>query len=266
MTRRAFMTLALLLVFAALAPAVEPVRWTLTVDGIEREALVYLPSKAGDGPAPVVFGFHGHGGTARNTARTFAFQDHWPEAIIVYMQGIPTPGKLSDPEGKRNGWQHDAGDHGDRDLKFFDAVLAKLRSEQKIDERRIYATGHSNGGAFTYLLWAQRPDVFAAFAPSGASGRAVRSIKPKPAMHVAGERDELVKFAIQQRAMDHVRSTNGCEAAGATWAPQCTLYSSPGGTPFVAMIHGGGHKYPAEAPPLIVRFFKEHQLPVKAAP
>lgn len=266
MNRCMAMVGALVIVASAVAAfAAEPVRWTLDVDGLKRQALVYLPAQADEAPAPVVFGFHGHGGTAANSARTFAFQQHWPEAIVIYMQGVPTPGKLSDPEGKRNGWQHDGGDHDDRDLKFFDAMLAKLRAEHKIDDRRIYASGHSNGGAFTYLLWAQRPDVFAAFAPSGAGGRAVRTIQPKPAMHIAGEQDPLVKFTMQQRVMDHIRKTNNCEAPGIDWAPHSTLYASPTGTPFVTYIHPGGHKYPAQAPPLIVRFFKEHQLPDKPA-
>jgi polyhydroxybutyrate depolymerase len=234
-------------------------RMTWTVDGTEREALVYLPKKTQD--APVVFGFHGHGGSSANAARSFAFQRHWPEAVIVYMQGLPTPGRLTDPEGKRNGWQHDAGDQNDRDLKFFDAVFATLKEKHRIDPSRVYATGHSNGGGFTYLLWAQRPEVFAAVAPSAAASRAVRQLKPKPAMHIAGKNDELVLFSWQQGAMDAVRKINGCGDSGEAWAKDCTLYPSQSGTPFIAFIHKGTHKYPVEAPPLIVRFFKEHKHP-----
>ncbi len=55
------------------------------------------------------------------------YHKHWPEAIVVYMQGLNTPGALTDPDGKRPGWQKTFGDQGDRDLKFFDAVLATLR-------------------------------------------------------------------------------------------------------------------------------------------
>ena len=44
-------------------------------------------------------------------------------------------------------------------------ALASLRHTYNIDDDRIYATGFSNGGMFTYLLWAKRPNVFAAFAP-----------------------------------------------------------------------------------------------------
>ena len=241
---------------------VEPVRQEWTIDGVAREAIVYRPAKESDAAAPVVFGFHGHGGTMRNAARTFQLERHWPEAIVVYMQGVNTPGRLTDPEGKRPGWQHNPGDHDDRDLKFFDAVLATLKKDHKVDEDRIYATGHSNGGAFTYVLWAARPDVFAAFAPSASGSRLALQLKPKPAMHVAGTEDPLVKFAMQERVMQALRAQNGCETEGKEWAKDCTLYPSSKGAPFVTFIHGGDHKYPAEAPALIVRFFKETSRPM----
>jgi polyhydroxybutyrate depolymerase len=245
----------------AVACAAEPIREEWRIDGVTREAVIYVPTKRSDVAAPVVFGFHGHGGSMRNAARSFRLHEVWPEAIVVYMQGLPTPGRLTDPEGKLPGWQHDPGDKDDRDLKFFDAVLKTLREKYKIDEDRVYATGHSNGGAFTYLLWAERPDVFAAFAPSAAGSRSVLKLKPKPAMHIAGEKDPLVRFAGQERTMQVVRRINGCQDTGQEWAKDCTLYSSDKGAPLVSFIHSGDHKYPAEAPALIVKFFKEHSRP-----
>ena len=144
-------------------------RWLeFKVDGVMREALVYAPSAAKTTASPLVFVFHGHGGGSRQAARSFAMNQHWPEAISVYMQGLNTPGRLTDPEGRKPGWQSGAGDQHDRDLKFFDAVLARLKQDYQVDEKRIYATGHSNGGSFTYLLWAERGDVLAAVAPSAA--------------------------------------------------------------------------------------------------
>jgi polyhydroxybutyrate depolymerase len=260
------LALAAALSWTTLSAAADAVRREWTVDGLEREALLYLPATRAEGGAPVVFGFHGHGGSMQNAARSFRLHELWPEALVVYMQGVPTPGRLTDPEGKRNGWQHDAGDHDDRDLKFFDAVLKTLTDEHKIDGNRVYATGHSNGGAFTYLLWARRPDVFAAMAPSAASSRSIRALEPKPAMHIAGENDQLVRFAVQELAMQAVRRLNGCQETGETWANGCTLYASPTGTPFVTFIHAGGHRYPAEAPALIVRFFKEHVRAAVSSP
>src|SRR5262249_30641551 len=47
---------------SALPAGVERVE--LTVDGVSRVALVYAPASAKTERTPVVFGFHGHGGTA----------------------------------------------------------------------------------------------------------------------------------------------------------------------------------------------------------
>lgn len=248
------------------AIAEEPARREWQVDGVTREALVYVPAEAKTTAAPVVFAFHGHGGTMRHAAATFAFHKHWPEAIVVYMQGLNTPGRLTDPEGKKPGWQSTVGDQNDRDLKFFDAVLATLKQDFKVDDRRIYSTGHSNGGGFTYLLWAARGDVFAAVAPSAAVGaRQLKELKPKPVLHVAGEKDELVKFEWQKLMIDRLRKLNGCDADGAPWEKICTQYSSSTNTPVVTLVHPGTHKFLAEAPPIIVKFFQQHSLAPPAA-
>lgn len=243
------------------APGLPPgfARWELTVDGVQREAYVYAPTNAKTVATPVVFVFHGHGGTALSSARAFPIHRVWAEAISVYMQGLNTPGRLTDPEGKKPGWQKTLGDQDDRDLHFFDAVHARLKRDFKIDTARVYSTGHSNGGGFTYLLWAERCDLFAAMAPSAAvAPSSLPKLKPKPALHMAGEKDPLVKFEWQQRTMDAVRKLNGCDEEGVPWAKECTLYPSKTGTPFVTWIHPGGHIVPHGAPEVLVKFFQEH--------
>lgn len=248
----------------ALAQNATPLERQWKVDGFERVALVYVPAQTTPAVAkrPLLFAFHGHGGTMWNAANKFGYQRIWPEAIIVYMQGLPTPGALTDPAGRGNGWQKFAGDQNDRDLKFFDAVLASLKKEYPIDEKRVFATGHSNGGAFTYLLWAERGESLAAVAPAAAiAARSLPHLKPKPALHVAGERDPLVRFPAQKRTIDAVRTLNGCTEEGKAWATAGTLvgtlYPSTKGMPFVSLIYPDGHAFPDEAPALIVKFFKE---------
>jgi polyhydroxybutyrate depolymerase len=237
-------------------------RMEWTIGGVTREALIYAPPAARSAPCPVVFAFHGHGGTMGNAAAKFACHRYWPEAIAVYMQGLHTPGALTDPEGKRSGWQKTFGDQDDRDLKFFDAVLATLKTDYRVDARRIYATGHSNGGGFSYLLWAARGNVLAAIAPCAAAAKwEFRPMfKPKPVFHMAGENDPLVRFAWQRLTIDEVRKINGC-GAGKPWGEHCTLYPSPAGNPVVTYIHSGGHELPSDVPPVIVKFFKEHPKP-----
>jgi polyhydroxybutyrate depolymerase len=240
----------MMLLTLLLALDAERVEWK--VDGVAREALVVVGSREA---APVVFAFHGHGGSMQNAQRSFGIEKHWPEAVVVYPQGLPTPGRLSDPEGKRPGWQHAVGEQGDRDLKFFDAMLATLKDKHKIDEKRVYATGHSNGGQFSYLLAGARREALAAIAPSAAAGG--RFVKePCPILHVMGTKDPLVTPAMQERTIAAMKTLNACEETGKDWDKGCLLYASPKDAPLVTFIHDGDHKYPAEAPALIVKFLK----------
>lgn len=298
LSRRLFLSLCLgsITIVSTLA-AEEPARREWTIDGVTREAMIYVPASAKTNAAPVVFAFHGHGGNMRNTVRSFHIHTLWPEAIVVYPQGLNTPGRLTDPEGKKPGWQHGLGAEGDRDLKFFDAMLASLKKDYKVDAKRIYSTGHSNGGGFTYLLWAARGDTFAAFAPSASAASFLRpdlaeqvtaelekragkneakeakaeakepdasklNLKPKPIMHFGAENDPLVKFAWQKATMDRLREFNQC-GEGKPWKDEkgATIYSSKIGAPVVTYIHDGQHKFPANAPDLMVKFFKDYAQP-----
>src|ERR1700675_1535874 len=77
---------------------------TWKVDGATRQAIVYSPSKLA-GKAPLVFSFHGHGDTALNFEGV-GLQDAWPEAVVVYPQGL-----ASSRDGAP-GWQGEAGRGG----------------------------------------------------------------------------------------------------------------------------------------------------------
>jgi len=261
MQRAFFLLVSLLMLASPFARAAEAdgfQQMSFTVDGVTRTALVYVPPTAKTVSTPLVFVFHGHGGNSQQAARSFGMDRQWPEAISVYMQGLNTPGQLTDPQGNRPGWQAAIGDQEDRDLKFFDAVLARLKQDYVVDAKRIYCTGHSNGGGFTYLLWLARGEVFAAVAPSSAAAKYVDKLSPKPALILGGQNDPLVKFVWQERTMAAVRKVNGCAATGEPWDKQCTLYPSNGGTPLVSCIFPGGHQFNPAEPALIVKFFKEH--------
>jgi polyhydroxybutyrate depolymerase len=235
----------------------ETIRWT--VGGVERQALVFAPSTSSKEKSPVIFAFHGHGGNMQFAARGMHFQDSWPEAIVVYPQGLPTAGVVLDREGIQPGWQHRPGQEQDRDLKFVDAMLETLRQKYSADDRRIYATGFSNGGLFTYVLWSQRPDIFAAFAPGGAALLpSVQLTQPRPAFHYAGQNDRLAAFAKQEKTIEEIRKLNGCASQGASCGTNCTLYPSASGSPVETFIHSGGHLYPPPVTELIAQFFHDH--------
>ena len=240
---------------------------TWTIDGVKRTALVRVPSGA-TGQLAVVFGWHGHGGRSTHSAGRWGYAEIDTTSILVFPQGLPTVSPLVDKEGRMPGWQTSVDSEGGRDMKFFDAMLADLKKEHAVDDRRIFSMGHSNGAAFSYLLWQARPDVLAAIGSVAGSmrgdGKPTTSL---PVIHVAGEKDPLVKFAWQKATFAAVRRINGCSEEGRPWAKEgvleATLYPSSKGAPLVTAIHAGGHEYAKGSTELIVRFFKENPKSAK---
>ena len=189
-------------------------------------------------------------------AQHAGLQNEWPEAFVVYPQGVPTPTSV-DPEGLKPGWQRRPSEVGDRDLKFVDAIMAKLRAAYPVDESRVFVVGFSNGAFFTYLLWKERPQLFAAFAPVAGKSELVGTLTvPKPAVQIGGERDQIVTLSDVKKAMATVRKLNGCSAEGEPCGPGCVRYPLSKNAPVVNWIHPGPHVYPPRATPLIVNFFK----------
>ncbi len=122
------------------ARADEPLMMKIDVENQPRVALIFAPKgEVKDGEKiPIVFVFHGHGGTPAMIAKRMKLPEAWPEALFVCMQGLPTPGLVGDPMGRQSGWQFKPGEQGDRDLKFFDALLAQI--EENIRSTRIAST------------------------------------------------------------------------------------------------------------------------------
>src|SRR5687768_3917475 len=75
------------------------------IAGTRRDAVVYVNAQqAPAGGAPLVFVFHGRGGQAERAAARFKLHEHWPEAVVVYMQGLPGAAGVQDPAGNQPGW------------------------------------------------------------------------------------------------------------------------------------------------------------------
>lgn len=132
-------------------------------DGIQREYLLYVPSSyTGNSPVPLVLNFHGYTsdyfqqfvyGSFTELAETDNF-------IIALPQGT------KDPYGFR-GWN--VGKTSIQitvdDVGFTEALIEEISSTFSIDEKRVYATGMSNGGDLSYVLACQLGDKIAAIAP-----------------------------------------------------------------------------------------------------
>ena len=168
--------------------------------------------------------FHGRGDNIQN----FQFTNMhlaWPEAIVVYFQGLPTRGGLSSAGRPRRARMTTA------TCGSSTSHWRHSRDRFKVDEARIYSTGFSNGAGFTCSCGPSGPSVFAAFAP--VAGRLRPSVQPreaKPVFHVAGTADETVPFCKPARGDRPGQACGRGPLARATACGKgCTTYRSPGG-------------------------------------
>ncbi len=223
---------------------------TLDVDGVSREATIYAPSVKSEHP-PVIFAFHGHGGKAKSAARSFDFMKEWPEAVVVFPQGLATKTK-NDPEGARAGWAPQRSETN-KDLRFFDSLFAKVQKDYSFDAKQVFVMGHSNGGGMTYLLWQMRADKITAFGPSAATGGG-RVSTAKPAFIVMGETDQTVDPKGQKQSIEAVIGLNKNDKTAKSLAKFVSSY--PGIVPVATYVHPGGHKFETDAIPWMAKFFK----------
>ncbi len=235
---------------------------SIEVNGIIRNAEIYIPSNINNALHPIVFAFHGHGGSMKSAALRFHIEKFWPEAIVVYPQGLNTPTNLVDPEGKFPGWQSSVDDQNGRDIEFFDKLFQYLNSNYSVDKTRIYSIGFSNGAVFTYVLWAARGNVLAAVAPIAGilpSKEDRNKLEPKPVFLVAGRKDPLVKFSWQMEMANIVLNINKC-GVGRIINNNVNEYDSIIDAPVKTYINNSGHEIPEESLSYIIEFFKEHML------
>jgi len=243
-----------LMPFGVESSSAEIMRWQ--VNGATREAIVQAPDTAATGePLPLVLSFHGYGDNMENFQHTNVHVV-WPEAVVVYFQGLERS-VFRARQGLR-GWVTEPGP-SNRDLALVDVAVASLKERFRIDDDRIYATGYSNGGGFTYLLWSERAEMFAGFAPVAARLRdGVRPEVPKPVFVIAGDRDRVVQFEDQQASFELAIDVNNVRDESMECGSGCTLYGATTGTPVMVWIHQGAHVYPRGSSEGIATFFRRY--------
>lgn len=130
---------------------------SMVVGGLTRTYLVHVPpSYTGATAVPLVVDIHGWTSTAeqqRALSGFLALSDA-RGFIVTYPQGVG------------NAWNGGVCcNQTPTDVEFIRALVARMETEAKIDARRVYVTGLSNGGAMTHRLACEAADLFAAAAP-----------------------------------------------------------------------------------------------------
>ncbi|HXX94685.1 MAG TPA: esterase, partial [Planctomycetota bacterium] len=85
------------------------------------------------------------------------------------------------------------------DLAFIDELLVEVARRHPVDEKRIFATGISNGGFFSHWLAAHRSEKIAAIAPVAGGmapvlAESFRPAKPVSVLVIQGTEDPIVPY------------------------------------------------------------------------
>jgi polyhydroxybutyrate depolymerase len=174
---------------------------SLKVGDLERRYVVHVP-KGYDGkkPVPVVIMFHGGGGTAKAAMKETGWADKADQVgfLAVFPEGsAPDPSKPGNFRTNPQTWndgsgRFHAGEKHIDDVRFTNALLNDLIARFKVDQRRVYVTGFSNGSSLVYRLGAELAPRLAAIAPVASSGLKVKEPKlsrPVPMITIQGSAD-----------------------------------------------------------------------------
>lgn len=250
-----------------------PVTVVWKVDNCYRQALVFAPTaNTPNGKHPLVFAFHGHNETMQYASVKMNIQAAWPEAIVVYPQGVDSPSG-SDQEAELSGWQRRKDQRspaklpvGNRDLDLFDTMVATMKQKFKVDDTQIFAAGFSNGSNFAYLLWAERSKVIAAIGEiAGGLDEKEQLSSPLPVLAIIGKNDKKNTPEHQKLTVDKAKIADNIIEPGQRCEPHnkhiesCRLFRSTTHTPVKVIRHDGGHEIPSWAGEQMVRFFKNHE-------
>jgi polyhydroxybutyrate depolymerase len=242
----------------------------------KRTYLVHVP-KGYDPkmPAPVVLALHGAAMNGSMMVWFSGLNKKSDEAgfIVVYPSGTGTGPFLTWNAG---GFKGKRAEGRADDVAFIGKLLDDLGTVVKVDEKRVYACGMSNGGMMCYRLAAELSDRIAAIAPV-AGTIAIEESKPKrpvPVIHFHGTKDTLVRFEMAKGKAPVSMKLKGVEESVQTWVklngcdekPRTETISKDGdemkvirktygsgkdGAEVVlVVVEEGGHTWPGQQPPV----------------
>lgn len=212
---------------------------TLQSGGTSRSYLLHIPpGYYGTKPLPLVFDVHGY----TSFASEQLMRSKWDR--MADKEGFV----LIDPDGIDKSWNAGSccGGNKQDDVAFFREMVKKATADLCIDSKRVYVSGHSNGGAMTYRLACEAADIFAAVAPvcGWLTVSACNPSRPIPVLAIRGLNDSTVKIDTADSDIDEWLSNDTCAKSPVTSSGVCKTYSScAAGTQVMDCRPRGNHNF-----------------------
>lgn len=262
-----------ILVLALPAQAATDALMRLHFGNRDRSYRIHVPARLAT-QVPLVVVLHGGGGSAVSTIKMTGFDTQADRAgfIVVYPNGTDRSRPLLNMMGKPGFLTWNAGnccgyalENNVDDTGFLRAVVKQVENDYRIDPRKIYATGISNGGMLAYTLACEASDTFAAVGiVSGIiTDPACKPSHPVAVIHFHGSADQNVpinggvgsKAYIKddrppvQDSIDLWVKADGCDTRPQeSQVPGLVIKTYTGCRDGTAVtyyiIQGGGHSWP----------------------
>lgn len=272
----------------------------MTVDGRSRSYLLNLPSNYNESSdISLVIALHGGGGKATQMESDYLLTEkaNKEKFAIVYPEGVQSDGILGARTWNAGTCCDYAVEKNIDDVKYISLLIDELlKKYPKLNPKKVYATGMSNGAMMSYRLACELSNKIAAIAPVAGALVTVQpcmASRPVPILHIHSKLDEKVPynggrstfgFLIPpiENGINTWLKNNSCNATTKTvttlsnytltkWA-NCSSNSSIE----IYLTNDGGHSWPgglhsraaADEPSTAINandaiwaFFQKYQLP-----
>ena len=164
-----------------------------------RDVYVYAPSGLAEN-SPLLLSLHG----ANQDPDYQQSNTHWETVadtagfVVAYPKG---------------GEGYSAWDiSGDQDTKWISAVIDQLVKDYKLNPKRVYLSGFSMGGMFSYHAISKIADKIAAIAPCSGTNvyGASKAQRPMPIFHPHGTKDDVLNYSQVDGFLKNYRDQFKC--------------------------------------------------------
>ena len=171
----------------------------VTVNGVKRTLIAYAPKNL-PRQAPLIIACHGMNQDAPYLQEKSQFESVADTAgfVIVYANGLNKSWDIS----------------GTSDTKFMEYIIDLMYKRYGINKQRVYLTGFSMGGMFTYHCANMLSDKIAAFCPVSGypmGGPSAHASRPVPILHTHGTADDVCSYSPVQSHINAWVNFNGCD-------------------------------------------------------